>query len=87
MNTLRATPVYRDTTTSIFAVESVSVTTHQTTTSCQLFASVRPVAIVIRTAERTYALDTASRPTDLDELKRQLPADVEALTNPGGQLQ
>lgn len=66
MATLRETTVFSDKRLTVTAVESVEFRTHGSNRGRFVIASLRPVAVIVREPDRTYALDMAAPPVDMD---------------------
>lgn len=75
MGTLRARTIYSDQRFTVTAVESVALRTDTLRRGRFLTASLAPVAVIVREPGRTYALDLAGQPVDIDRL--DLPPDTD----------
>ena len=75
MDSLRATVLFSDDTLTVTVVESLLLRTDRSNRGRFLFASLRPVAVVVKARGRTYALDMNAQPVDIDRL--DLPPDFE----------
>ena len=72
-NRLRAAEILADPTLALVAVELVETRRRKTASGYRLFVNIAPVAVVVQTAEETYALDMDARGTDLDRLLVGVP--------------
>ena len=73
---------------TLFAVESIESGQSRATTRCQLYGTIRPVALVVCARDRAYALDMEARPLDLEQLVVDVPelgAFMARSINPNGQ--
>ena len=66
---------------TLIAIESVDYRQLITNSSCQLFGSIKPIAIIVCTPDETYALDMEARPANLDQLRQVLP-ELDAIIAP-----
>lgn len=73
MTNVRAKTVYADEKLTVTAIESLAFRADRTNAGRSVTASLEPIAIIVRQADRTYALDMDAQPFDLDAL--DLPAD------------
>jgi len=73
MGSLRSIEIYNDSLFTLIAVESVDFRQRRTNTDCQLYGSIKPIAVVVCGPDRTYALDMEARSADLDQLKLDVP--------------
>jgi uncharacterized spore protein YtfJ len=73
MATLRTRHLFNDSRLTLIAVESVDFRRGTTSTSCQLYGQIEPIAVVVCSADRAYALDMEAKPADLDELRQAIP--------------
>jgi hypothetical protein len=73
MASVRTRPIFSDTRLTVAVVESVEFQSERWKRRRFVTATLRPVAIIVREQGRTYALDMAAQPVDIDELG--LPAD------------
>ena len=80
MAKLRARAFFKNSMLTLIAVESVDTWHGNTTTGCQLFGGLAPVAVIVCSPEGTYALDMEARPVDLDRFRTDLP-ELGALLN------
>lgn len=76
MASVRTTPIFSAAGLTVTAVESVEFRSEGS--QCRRFVtgSLRPVAVIVREQDRTYALDMAAQPVDIDALG--LPADFDS---------
>ena len=70
---VRTRTIFSDQKTTVAAVESVEFRIDHTHCKRFVIGSLRPIAIVVREPGRTYALDMAGQPIDIDRM--DLPAD------------
>ena len=75
MTTVRAKTVYSDERLTVTAVESLEFRADRTNRGRHVTGSVKPIAVIVRQPDRTYALDMAAQPLDIDQM--DLPADFE----------
>lgn len=75
MTTVRARTVFSDDKRTVTAIESLQFRADKTNCPRHVTASLRPVAVIVREQDRTYALDMTAQPVDIDRL--DLPADFE----------
>ncbi len=73
MDALRDTEIFSDPALTLVAIESVSLQHTETDNSCRVYGSIVPVAIVVCSPARTYALDMDAAPADLDQLRLNSP--------------
>ncbi len=73
MATLRANKVFSNAIFTLVVIESIEFQSGKMTTGCHLYVSIKPVAVVVCTPGRTYALDMEAKLTTLDELRRSVP--------------
>ena len=73
MTTVRARTVFSDEMFTVTAIESLEFRTQGTNRRRQVIASLKPIAVIVRERDKTYALDMAAQPVDIDRL--DLPAD------------
>ena len=73
MASLRARQIFRDSSRTLLAVESVDYWHVESQSACQAFGSVTLVAVVLCGPEETRALDAQARPADLRRLRRGVP--------------
>jgi hypothetical protein len=74
MVTLRARPVFSDSTVHVFAVESCEIARRRSAGGYQLFGTADPVAVVVCDPDSVYALDMAAKPINLEQLREAVPA-------------
>jgi hypothetical protein len=72
MTRLRARTVFSDDAVTVTAVEKLALHSDTLGRVCFLSASLRPTAVIVQLPDRSYALDMAAQPLDLDEV--ELPA-------------
>ena len=73
MGRLRTSELFNDSKLTLIAVESVDLRYHKNNTSCVLHGSINPVAVIVRSADGSYALDMEAKPVNLDQLKQDIP--------------
>jgi len=73
MATLRIRHLFNDSALTLIAVESVDSRRTITSTRCQLYGQIEPIAVVVCSSDGTYALDMEAKPADLDELRQAIP--------------
>ncbi len=73
MGKLRTSEFFNDSNLTLIAVESVDLRYHKTNSSCVLHGSIDPVAVIVRSADGTYALDMEAKPVNLDQIKEDIP--------------
>ncbi|MGB5331206.1 MAG: hypothetical protein WBM80_04930 [Woeseiaceae bacterium] len=72
MTRLRARTVFCDDTLTVTAVEKLALRSGTLERGCFFCGSLRPVAVIVKLPDRTYALDMAAQGLDLDHV--ELPA-------------
>lgn len=72
MTKLRARTVFSDDTVTVTAVEKLALQSDRLNRGCFMSGSLQPVAVIVKTPDRTYALDMAAQLLDLDQV--ELPA-------------
>jgi dihydrodipicolinate reductase len=75
MTRLRARTVFSDDTLTVTAVEKLALQSDKLNRKCFLIGSLQPVAVIVKTPDRTYTLDLAAQPLDLDQV--ELPAGLD----------
>ena len=75
MATLRTSTVFVDENFTLTAIESLDVHTGGTDDWGYWRGSLKPIAVIVREPDRTYALDMTGQPVDTDQL--DLPNDLE----------
>ena len=75
MARLRERSVFADQKITVTAVEALEFRTGRTNRGRFLTASLKPVAVIVREPDRTYALDMCAEPVDIDRLN--LLADID----------
>lgn len=73
MASVRTRPIFSAAGLRVTAVESVEFRSQGSKRRRFVTGSLRPIAVIVREQDRTYALDMAAQPVDIDELG--LPAD------------
>ncbi len=73
MNELRATEIYRDSRHLLIAIESVNKDHGKTATGYRMYGSIEPAAVIVCSADGSYALDMESRTIQLEQLKQHTP--------------
>ena len=73
MAILRTTKIFSDSVITLFAVESVDTWHNKTSTGCQLYGGLTPVAIIVRGPDRTDVIDMEARPVDLAQIRQDVP--------------
>lgn len=68
-----ARTIFSDRKLTVTAVESLEFPTGRSNHGHFFMASLKPIAIIVTEPDRTYALDLAARPVDIDRL--DLPPD------------
>jgi len=72
MTRLRARTVFSDDTLTVTAIEKLALRSDTFERGCFFSGSLRPVAVIVKLPDRTYALDMAAQALDLDHV--ELPA-------------
>ena len=75
MSNVRARTVFSDHGLTVTAVESVEFRTDWSNRRRFVFGSVRPVAVIVRESDRTYAFDMGAQPVDIEQMN--LPDDFD----------
>lgn len=78
MTRVRARVVFRDARVTVTALESVEITRRASPLGDQMIGQARPLAIVVREAHRTFAIDMAANRLTLEQLREHVP-DVDTL--------
>lgn len=73
MNNLRATEICRDSRHLLIAIESVNKSHGKTGTGYRIYGHIEPAAIIVCSADGSYALDMESRRVHLKQLIRDIP--------------
>jgi dihydrodipicolinate reductase len=72
---VRARTVFSDQKLTVTAVESLELQTDSSNRRRFMIGSLKPIAVIVREPDRTYALDMGGQPVAFDRLN--LPADFE----------
>jgi hypothetical protein len=75
MANVRASTVFADDRFTLIAIESLEFQTDRTDHRRLVTGSLKPVAVIIREADKTCAFDMNAQPVDIDRL--ELPAGIE----------
>lgn len=75
MMTVRVRTVFSDEKRTVIAIESLDLRSDRTYRPRYATANLKPIAVIVREPDRTYALDMAAQPVDIDRL--DLPDDFE----------
>ena len=75
MASVRARTVFRDHELTVTAVASVEFRTSRSNHRRFLIGNLRPIAVIVREPDRTYALDMAAQPVDIERI--ELPPDFD----------
>ena len=75
MASVRTRTVFSDHKLTVTAVESVEFRTDGSNRRRFVIGSLRPLAVIVKEPDRTYALDIAAQPVDIEHIG--LPADFE----------
>ena len=70
---LRTREVYKDSTRTLIAVESVDIQHSSTNTGGHLIGNIKPIAVIVRSMDNIYALDMEAKPENLDRLRQDIP--------------
>ncbi|MDH3421219.1 MAG: hypothetical protein OEM78_17250 [Gammaproteobacteria bacterium] len=73
MAALRTREIFSDATVTLIAVESIDLQTSKTNMGCHVYASIKPVAVIVRSLDGTYALDMEAKPTPLEQFRQYVP--------------
>ena len=76
MASVRTRPIFSDTWLTVTAVESVEFQSEHWGRRRFVTGGLRPIAIIVKEQDKTYALDMDAQPVDIDELG--LPADFDS---------
>jgi hypothetical protein len=71
---LRASTLVSQPALTVIAVERVDLTVTRASIGGYCYASITPVAIIVCTPGRTYAVDIEANPVSVDSLTRDIPA-------------
>ncbi len=72
MGKLRTREIFESATVSLVAVERVDMQRHVSNIGCHVYGSIEPIAVIVHSMGRVYALDTTGNSMDLDQLERDL---------------
>lgn len=75
MATLRERTVFADQGLTVTVIESLELRTTGTRRRCFTTGNLEPIAVIVREPDRTYAIDMAAQPVDIDRM--ELPVDFE----------
>ena len=73
MGSLRATEVVNHDGLCLIAIESIERQHNMMELGCQLYGRLDPIAIIVCTRDRVYALDMQGRPTAIEQLLEDIP--------------
>jgi hypothetical protein len=73
MATLRARELFSDTRHRLISVESIDVHETKSARGCRLFVFMQSLAVIVCSPDKTYALDMAAQPADLEHLIQTVP--------------
>jgi hypothetical protein len=73
MGPLRASVIFSEPGRRLIAIEAVDFRSDITDSGCRVYGKLEPVALIVCTQDRRYALDMQARPTALDQLRQDLP--------------
>jgi len=73
MSTLRISEIFRDSTFTLIAVESVNVWHSKTNTDCRLYGNIEPIAVIVSGLDGVYALDMDAKLIAFDQLRQNIP--------------
>ena len=77
MMKLRSREIYKDSSVTIIAVESIGFSLSKTTFGIHLSGTIEPIAVIVSSPDGTYALGMDGQALDPDQLRRDL-ADTRA---------
>ena len=80
MTALRASEIFSDSGIKLIAIESVDFQSSRTTSRCQVYGNIKPIAVVVCGSQGIYALDMESKPADLGQLRQVIP-ELDALVS------
>ena len=80
MTALRANEIFSNSGIKLIAIESVDYQYSRTTTRCQVYGNIKPIAVIVCGSEGIYALDMESKPADLGQLRQDIP-ELDALVS------
>ena len=85
MGILRTSEIFNDSVLRVIVVESVDFRHTKTNTFCQVSGHIKPIAVIVRNPDGAYALNMEAKPTDLDQLRQDIPEldAIVALTDKG----
>ena len=78
MTRLRARTVFSDDTLTVTAVEKLALQSDTLECVCFLSGSLQPVAVIVKTPDKVFALDMAAQPLDLDQVELPTGFDLES---------
>lgn len=81
MGTLRTIEIFNDSMFTLIAVESVDFQHSKTNTGCHLYGNIEPIAVVVCSADGTYAVDMEAKPANLEQLRQTIP-ELDAIIAP-----
>lgn len=73
MGTLRIGEIFRDSTLTLIAVESVDSRHSKTNSACQVYGKLEPIAVIVCSPNGAYALTMEAKPANLDQLRQDIP--------------
>jgi len=73
MRSLRAREIFNDAELRLIAIESIELQQHKTDLGHQLYGHLDPLALMICTRDRVYALDMQARPITVEQLLGDIP--------------
>jgi hypothetical protein len=81
MATLRATEIFNDARQMLIAIESVDFRYSKKNSSCRLYGSIDPIAVIVCGPHGIFALDMDAKLIVLDQLREELP-ELDAIIAP-----
>ena len=81
MGTLRASVIFNNAKLLLIVVESVDCQHNKWNSGCYLYGNIEPIALIVCTQDKTYALDMQSNPASIDILKQDIPELSEIMTS------
>lgn len=73
MTTLRSREIYKDSSVTLIAVESMDFHPGKTTSGFHVSGTIEPIAVIVSGPVGTYALGMDGQALDLDQLRRNIP--------------
>lgn len=73
MGKLRASEIFRNPRLLLIAIESISFQYNKTVKLSHLSGKIEPIAVIVCSPDRTYALDMEAKPAPFEKLREDVP--------------